>query len=48
MNNKIENAKRTLWHYFSLIAQKSGLQLGGDCRTEIEGIVENIVEGIKK
>lgn len=45
MNNSTENAKRLLWHYFKLIADKSGVVLDNDCRTEIEGIIDDIVDG---
>lgn len=46
MNNQIENAKRLLWHYFKVIADKSGVFLDSDCRVEIEGIVDDIVDGV--
>lgn len=46
MNRQIESAKRLLWHYFKVIADKSGVALGCDCQVEIEGIVDDIVDGV--
>ncbi len=46
MNNQIENAKKLLWHYFKVVADKSGVVLDNDCRVEIEGIVDDIADGV--
>lgn len=39
-----ERAKRTLVHYFSMIAKAADIELGSDCLTEIEEAVDDIVE----
>lgn len=46
--DKIENAKSILWYYFELIARKSGTIFDCDSRAEIEGIIDDIVDGIKE
>lgn len=44
--DKIENAKKMLCYYFQLLDTEH--KLDSDCYAEIEGIVDDIIEGIKE
>lgn len=46
MNKKIENAKRLLLHYFKVLDVDN--KLDSDCQIEIEGIIDDLVIGIKE
>jgi hypothetical protein len=43
----IEKAKSTLVHYFKTVYSSAGLKWDGDNVTEVEGIVDDLVDGIK-
>ncbi|MBU5438313.1 hypothetical protein KQI42_09850 [Tissierella sp. MSJ-40] len=46
MNDYIENAKRLLVHYFKVVDTENKLDC--DCYNEIEGIIDDLVHGIKE
>ena len=48
MTDHRSTAKRRLVHYFQVIVEGAGIRLDGDCLTEIEGIVDDIIAAARE
>lgn len=42
-DGKVSDAKRTLFHYFNVLAEKADINFNADCRVEIQGIIDDII-----
>jgi hypothetical protein len=47
-NNPADRAKDTLNHYFKLLFDKVGLHYNSDIQSELDDIVDNIIEASKQ
>ena len=47
MNDKRQTAKRLLRHYVQLLADASAVRLDGDCLSELDWLVDCLVDAAK-